>query len=156
MSSSNGGLGEGSVRSLEDVLYHVKRVIVGQDALLERMAVALVARGHLLVEGVPGLAKTLAVKTFAEACILRHTMKWYKDSHSERQGFDGDHFSRQEGSCSRSRKARGNNLAGATAGSIALEGVDAGHGAAFRPRIAPRAAAPHLTPAYGHAPPATH
>jgi MoxR-like ATPase len=67
MSSSNGGLGDGSVRSLEDVLYHVKRVIVGQDVLLERMAVALVARGHLLVEGVPGLAKTLAVKTFADA-----------------------------------------------------------------------------------------
>jgi MoxR-like ATPase len=53
--------------SLEEVLYHVKRVIVGQDTLLERMVVALVARGHLLVEGVPGLAKTLAVKTFADA-----------------------------------------------------------------------------------------
>jgi MoxR-like ATPase len=53
--------------SLEEVLYHVKRVIVGQDALLERMVVALVARGHLLVEGVPGLAKTLAVRTFASA-----------------------------------------------------------------------------------------
>ena len=53
--------------SIEDVLYHVKRVIVGQDELLERMVVALVARGHLLVEGVPGLAKTLAVKTFADA-----------------------------------------------------------------------------------------
>ncbi len=49
------------------MLYHVKRVIVGQDVLLERMVVALVARGHLLVEGVPGLAKTLAVKTFADA-----------------------------------------------------------------------------------------
>jgi MoxR-like ATPase len=53
--------------SVEEVLYHVKRVIVGQDALLERMVVALVARGHLLVEGVPGLAKTLAVRTFANA-----------------------------------------------------------------------------------------
>ncbi|HEX4035039.1 MAG TPA: MoxR family ATPase [Solirubrobacteraceae bacterium] len=52
--------------SLENVLYNVKRVIVGQDVLLERMVVALVARGHLLVEGVPGLAKTLAVKTFAD------------------------------------------------------------------------------------------
>src|SRR5271156_3408838 len=57
---------KGSMASLEDVLYHVKRVIVCQDALLERMAVALVARGHLLVEGVPGLAKTLAVKTFSD------------------------------------------------------------------------------------------
>ncbi len=53
--------------SLEQVLYQVKRVIVGQDALLERMAVALLARGHLLVEGVPGLAKTMAVKTLAQA-----------------------------------------------------------------------------------------
>jgi len=59
-------LGQVVPASMEDVLYHVKRVIVGQDALLERMVVALVARGHLLVEGVPGLAKTLAVKTFAD------------------------------------------------------------------------------------------
>ncbi len=51
----------------EALLYHVKRVIVGQDDLLEKMVVALVAGGHLLVEGVPGLAKTLAVKTFAGA-----------------------------------------------------------------------------------------
>ena len=53
--------------SLEQVFYQVKRVIVGQDALLERMVVALLARGHLLVEGVPGLAKTMAVKTLAQA-----------------------------------------------------------------------------------------
>ena len=53
--------------SLEQVLYQVKRVIVGQDPLLERMVVALLARGHLLVEGVPGLAKTMAVKTLAQA-----------------------------------------------------------------------------------------
>ena len=52
--------------SLEQVLYQVKRVIVGQDALLERMVVALLARGHLLVEGVPGLAKTLTIKTTAQ------------------------------------------------------------------------------------------
>jgi MoxR-like ATPase len=56
-----------AVAALEEVLYRVKRVIVGQDVLLERMVVALAARGHLLVEGVPGLAKTLAVKTFAGA-----------------------------------------------------------------------------------------
>jgi MoxR-like ATPase len=53
--------------ALEQVLYQVKRVIVGQDVLLERMLVALLARGHLLVEGVPGLAKTLAVRTLADA-----------------------------------------------------------------------------------------
>jgi len=52
---------------LEQALYEVKRTIVGQDELLERMLVALLARGHLLVEGVPGLAKTMAVKTLARA-----------------------------------------------------------------------------------------
>ena len=52
---------------MEPLLYEVKKVIVGQDHLLERMLVALLARGHLLVEGVPGLAKTLAVKTLAAA-----------------------------------------------------------------------------------------
>jgi MoxR-like ATPase len=53
-------------KPLEHVLYQVKKVIVGQDALLERMVVALLARGHLLVEGVPGLAKTMAIKTLAQ------------------------------------------------------------------------------------------
>jgi len=52
-------------RPIEQVLYEVKKVIVGQDHLLERLAVALLARGHLLVEGVPGLAKTMAIKTLA-------------------------------------------------------------------------------------------
>jgi MoxR-like ATPase len=52
---------------LEPVLYEVKRIIVGQDVLLERMAIAMLAGGHLLVEGVPGLAKTLAVKSLAGA-----------------------------------------------------------------------------------------
>ncbi|WP_232665323.1 AAA family ATPase [Pseudonocardia sp. TRM90224] len=50
---------------LEPALYQVKKTIVGQDGLLERMLVALLARGHLLVEGVPGLAKTMAIKTLA-------------------------------------------------------------------------------------------
>ena len=49
----------------ERVLFEVKRTIVGQDLLLERMAIALLSGGHLLVEGVPGLAKTLAVKSLA-------------------------------------------------------------------------------------------
>jgi MoxR-like ATPase len=52
---------------MEKVLYEVKKIIVGQDNLLERMVVALLARGHILVEGVPGLAKTMAIKTLAEA-----------------------------------------------------------------------------------------
>jgi MoxR-like ATPase len=54
-------------KPMERVLYEVKKVIVGQDLLLERLVVALLARGHILVEGVPGLAKTMAVKTLAEA-----------------------------------------------------------------------------------------
>jgi MoxR-like ATPase len=54
-------------RPMERVLYEVKKVIVGQDSLLERLVVALLARGHILVEGVPGLAKTMAIKTLAEA-----------------------------------------------------------------------------------------
>jgi MoxR-like ATPase len=56
-----------SANPLESVLFEVKRTIVGQDNLLERMAVALLSGGHLLVEGVPGLAKTLAVKSLAAA-----------------------------------------------------------------------------------------
>lgn len=50
---------------MEQVLYEVKRVVVGQDHFLERVVVAMLAGGHLLVEGVPGLAKTLTVKTLA-------------------------------------------------------------------------------------------
>ncbi|MEW5889060.1 MAG: MoxR family ATPase [Pseudomonadota bacterium] len=56
----------GEVSSLmERILYEVKRVVVGQDHFLERVLVAVLAQGHLLVEGVPGLAKTLTVKTLA-------------------------------------------------------------------------------------------
>jgi MoxR-like ATPase len=51
---------------LERALFEVKRVIVGQDRLIERMFVALLARGHCLLEGVPGVAKTLAVETLAK------------------------------------------------------------------------------------------
>jgi MoxR-like ATPase len=50
---------------MEQILYEVKRVVVGQDRFLERVMVAMLAGGHLLVEGVPGLAKTLTVKTLA-------------------------------------------------------------------------------------------
>ncbi len=57
----------GGMLPMEPLLYEVKKIIVGQDHLLERMLVALLARGHILVEGVPGLAKTLAVKTLAAA-----------------------------------------------------------------------------------------
>ncbi len=56
-----------SDKPMERVLYEVKKIIVGQDNLLERLIVALLARGHILVEGVPGLAKTMAIKTLAGA-----------------------------------------------------------------------------------------
>ena len=58
---------------MEQILYEVKRVVVGQDLFLERVMVAMLAQGHLLVEGVPGLAKTLTVKTLA--ATLRGTFK---------------------------------------------------------------------------------
>jgi MoxR-like ATPase len=51
---------------LEDALFQVKRVIVGQDRMIERTFVCLLARGHCLIEGVPGLAKTLMVSTLAQ------------------------------------------------------------------------------------------
>src|SRR5215213_9747765 len=50
---------------LEQALFEVKKVIVGQDRVIERLMVCLLARGHVLLEGVPGLAKTLAVETLA-------------------------------------------------------------------------------------------
>jgi MoxR-like ATPase len=52
-------------QQLEHAVLEIKRVIVGQDRLVERMLVGLLAKGHLLLEGVPGVAKTLAVETFA-------------------------------------------------------------------------------------------
>src|SRR3982751_4744273 len=58
---------------MERVLYEVKRVVVGQDRFLERVLVAMLAQGHLLVEGVPGLAKTLTVKTLAR--VVRGSFK---------------------------------------------------------------------------------
>src|ERR1044072_3573052 len=50
---------------MQRILYEVKKVVVGQDHFLERVLVAILAQGHLLVEGVPGLAKTLTVNTLA-------------------------------------------------------------------------------------------
>jgi len=51
---------------MESVLYEVKKIVVGQDTFLERILIAMLARGHLLIEGVPGLAKTLTVNTLAQ------------------------------------------------------------------------------------------
>ena len=60
-------VGRTEVSSLmERILYEVKKIVVGQDHFLERVLVAILAQGHLLVEGVPGLAKTLTVKTLAK------------------------------------------------------------------------------------------
>lgn len=58
----------GAARKLmEQVMFEVKKVIVGQDVLLERLIIGLLARGHVLVEGVPGLAKTMAIKSLSDA-----------------------------------------------------------------------------------------
>src|ERR1044072_9015073 len=64
---------EDARQALEAALFEVNRVIVGQDRMLERVFVALLAGGHLLLEGVPGLAKTLTIKTVAE--VLGGTFK---------------------------------------------------------------------------------
>src|SRR3954466_7136545 len=61
------GVSQEAATLMERVLNEVKRVVVGQDHFLERVLVAILAQGHLLVEGVPGLAKTLTVKTLARA-----------------------------------------------------------------------------------------
>ena len=63
----------GAHQGLEHLLYEVKKVVVGQDHFLERVLVALLAGGHLLVEGVPGLAKTLTVATLAK--VMRGSFK---------------------------------------------------------------------------------
>ncbi|HEX8082196.1 MAG TPA: AAA family ATPase [Jatrophihabitans sp.] len=52
--------------ALERTLFEIKRVVVGQDPMVERMLIGLLARGHVLLEGVPGVAKTLAVRTLAD------------------------------------------------------------------------------------------
>jgi len=65
MTAPTGAARRPGVNPFEEVLFEVKRTIVGQDNLLERMAVALLTGGHILVEGVPGLATTLAVRTLA-------------------------------------------------------------------------------------------
>ena len=64
--ATGGGLSPGEVSDrLEQALFEIRRVIAGQDQMLERVLVCLLAQGHLLIEGVPGLAKTLTIKTTA-------------------------------------------------------------------------------------------
>ena len=72
MNGKEGSRGEVATL-MERILYEVKKVVVGQDHFLERVLVAILAQGHLLVEGVPGLAKTLTVKTLART--IRGTFK---------------------------------------------------------------------------------
>jgi MoxR-like ATPase len=62
---SDSAIHEEPREALESALFEIKRVIIGQDAMLERVMVALLAGGHVLLEGVPGLAKTLTIKTLA-------------------------------------------------------------------------------------------
>ena len=62
-----------AAKTMERLLFEVKRVVVGQDAFLQRVLIALLAQGHLLIEGVPGLAKTLTVNTLAQ--VMRGTFR---------------------------------------------------------------------------------
>ena len=64
---------EQEVKFVQILLAEVKKVIVGQDALLERVLIGLLADGHVLLEGVPGLAKTLLVKTIASAIQAKYS-----------------------------------------------------------------------------------
>ncbi|WP_431273869.1 AAA family ATPase [Variovorax ureilyticus] len=66
MSTETESTSASTAELMEQILYQVKRVVVGQDRFLERVMVAMLANGHLLVEGVPGPAKTLTVKTLAD------------------------------------------------------------------------------------------
>ena len=63
-SQSGGSALTSEVQTLERAIFEVKRIIVGQDQLVERILVGLLAKGHVLLEGVPGVAKTLAVETW--------------------------------------------------------------------------------------------
>src|SRR5207244_11043908 len=63
--ASNEERAVGVKERLEAALFEIRRIIAGQDAMLERVLVCLLAHGHLLIEGVPGLAKTLTIKTTA-------------------------------------------------------------------------------------------
>jgi MoxR-like ATPase len=66
MNNASTATAPGGAKLMERLLYEVKRVVVGQDHFLERVMVAMLASGHLLVEGMPGLAKTLTVNTLAK------------------------------------------------------------------------------------------
>jgi MoxR-like ATPase len=67
------GSAPGLLGKLEEALFEIRRVIAGQDLMLERVLVCLLAGGHLLIEGVPGLAKTLTIKSTAD--VLGGTFK---------------------------------------------------------------------------------
>ena len=73
MNTNGDGTRSDIALEMERILYEVKKIVVGQDHFLERVLVAMLAQGHLLVEGVPGLAKTLTVKTLART--IRGTFK---------------------------------------------------------------------------------
>lgn len=66
MSALSQQLAQESHEHVEQILYELKKIIVGQESLLERLLIALIAQGHVLVEGAPGLAKTLTLKCLAE------------------------------------------------------------------------------------------
>jgi MoxR-like ATPase len=69
--AATAGIINGQKEIIDSVRQEVNKVLVGQERLLDRMLIALIANGHLLIEGVPGLAKTTAIKTMAQALGLK-------------------------------------------------------------------------------------
>src|SRR6202012_1600160 len=88
----NGLAAEG--HTLERAIFEVKRIIVGQDQLVERMLVGLLSKGHVLLEGVPGVAKTLAVETFARVVGGTFARIQFTPDHP-REGLHGQRLYRQ-------------------------------------------------------------
>ena len=73
---------------VESALFEIKRVIAGQDEMLERVFVCLLAGGHLLIEGVPGLAKTLTIKTVADVLGAGYAAREFHGVHIDNSVLD--------------------------------------------------------------------
>ena len=140
---------------LEQALFEIRRVIAGQDAMLERVLVALLAQGHLLIEGVPGLAKTLTIKTTAG--VLGGSFNRIQFTPDlVPSDLVGTRIYRREQVRDRARPrllqlpARGRDQPRARQGAVGAARGDAGAPGHDRPRHAPRAGA---VPRHGDAEP---
>ena len=131
---------------MQSVLYEVKRIVVGQDHFLERVLVAILAQGHLLVEGVPGLAKTLTVNTLAKTIrgsVQAHSVHTRPaagrfDRHAHVQPANGRFFDRARPGVHQPA-ARRRDQSRARQGAERVARSDAGAAGHDRRRIASRA-----------------